>query len=676
VGRNGRNGGDRAKRTLATRAAEQDAGRFLGRAHEVELFERALRGDEAASLLFVHAPAGIGKSALLREASRRAEMHGYLPVWLEGRELAPAPEALDAVVADVAEIDRLFLVLDSYERISGMGGYLRRAVLPLLSEQAIVAIGSRQPPEEGWYRAGWESLLREIELSPMDEQEAGRLVRRLGVSSREVAAELVEWAEGSPLALTLAVEAARSKRGWVPGGPKGSSLIRSLIRRLADREVTGQHFLTLAAAALARGVTRELLAAAIPEEDAEAEFVWLAEQSFVDGFGHGLALHELVRRAMLAELRSRHRELEQLLRRRLADYYYERARADEGRLASIDLAHLTDDPAIRWGFSWATGSRYRIDDVIPGDVDLLDRRLRGTRHEPVWSGSSRYLEEAPEHVSIIRDAADRVCGYGVALGAESAPHFAAEDPLLGPRLRHAREHCSGEAAVLWRDLVDLSQKPSSSVIGMLGLAGALRAETPNPRFAYLPINPRLPGAREFSAVLGGRHLVELDAEIGDQEIECHLVDYGPGGLWAAQREVIYRELGLAAPRRESAAGDVRDQVREALRSLKVPARLAENPLATGHTPAERAASVSALLEDAAHKAFGSDDANERLLQQVVLRGYLNPAATHELAAEELSLSRAAYFRRLRAGTERLAQYIATQAEKDPDKLSAAGAERR
>jgi hypothetical protein len=44
-----------------------------------------------------------------------------------------------------------------------------------------------------------------------------------------------------------------------------------------------------------------------------------------------------------------------------------------------------------------------------------------------------------------------------------------------------------------------------------------------------------------------------------------------------------------------------------------------------------------------------------------VRGYLEPAPSHEQAAIDLSLSRAAYFRRLRAAAERVAEYLAARA---------------
>ena len=162
----------------------------------------------------------------------------------------------------------------------------------------------------------------------------------------------------------------------------------------------------------------------------------------------------------------------------------------------------------------------------------------------------------------------------------------------------------------------------------------------------MPINPRVPGALEFSAALGARHVGELDGEVGGVAIECHLLDYGEGGLLGAQRDVVYAELGLAPPRPGERAADRRDDVRDALRNLQLPHKLATSALARGEGTEERAAYVRGLIEEAGEDAFG-DTEDERLLKQVLVRGYLEPAASHEAAADELHLSRAAYFRRLK-----------------------------
>jgi hypothetical protein len=196
---------------------------------------------------------------------------------------------------------------------------------------------------------------------------------------------------------------------------------------------------------------------------------------------------------------------------------------------------------------------------------------------------------------------------------------------------------------------------------MLGMAGVLRSGAANPRFAYMPINPANADALTFARALGAEHLKELDLEMGRRRIECHRIDYGPGGLLAAQRAVIYSELGLPAPTPAEAVQSGIDSaaVREALRNFRVPHELARSPLASGDTPEARVESVRALLRDAAERAFG-DNENEKLLQRVLIRGYLEPAPSHEQAAIDLSLSRAAYFRRLRAAAERVAEYLASR----------------
>jgi hypothetical protein len=137
---------------------------------------------------------------------------------------------------------------------------------------------------------------------------------------------------------------------------------------------------------------------------------------------------------------------------------------------------------------------------------------------------------------------------------------------------------------------------------MLGVAGVLRSGVSNPRFAYMPINPARPGALTFASALGAQHLSALDFQLGQRRIECHRIDYGPGGLFAAMRAVVYAELGLALPRAREVdeAVDV-EAVREALRNFRIPHELARSPLAKGGTPEQRAESVRDLLRAAGRR---------------------------------------------------------------------------
>jgi hypothetical protein len=653
--RSSRRGG-RGAGTLAARLVDRDRDRFVGRTAELALLEQCLEDDPPASVVLIHGPGGIGKSTVLRELGRRAEALGRETFFVEGRDLPPMPDALEAVLAGARDSAEPLVLIDTYERMTALDGYLRRGLLPSLPSRTMVVIAGRQAPDPGWFAGGWEGVAVELELGALPASESLELLAAHGLQD-ERASAVVDWADGSPLALALAADTAAGDRDWNPArGPERPEIVRSLIRRLAETELQGLRLSALGVAAIARVTTVELLRAVLPDSDAEAAYQRLRALTFTEPLGDGITLHELVRKALRADLHRRDQERERELRRRIVDYLYERARQGDLLLA-IDMAHLIENPAIRWGFGWEGSIDYRIDDLRDADAEIVEAELRRRDFAEWWLLTERFFQHAPERVAIARDTEDRMCGYLVCMTTATAPEFAHQDDLVGPWLAHAAADAHLGESVLWHDSVDLSREPRGRVQAMLGLAGVLRSGARNPRFAYLPINPAMPDALTFASSVGAIHLEELDLVVGSRRIECHRIDYGPGGLPAAQRAVVYAELGLAPPNVEEGPGIGLEAVREALRNFRVPHELARSPLAKGGTTEERAEFVRRLLREAAERAFG-DNENEKLLQRVLIRGYIEPAASHEQAALDLSLSRAAYFRRLRAAAERVAEYIA------------------
>ena len=649
--------------TLAYRLADRDRQRFVGRRSELGQLTALLTDDGAASIALVHGAGGIGKSTLLRELGRRADEAGWTVHVVEGRDLQPAPDAIEAVLAPARDDARPLIMFDTYERMSALGGYLRRSVLPSLPATAKVVIAGRRPPEPAWREGGWENLTTEIELRALDETDALALLRAHGVTDERHAREVAAWAEGSPLALALAAENAMP--GWKPAAQDPPELVRSLIRQLAASEFEGGHLDTLGVAATARVTTPALLRAVLPDADAEGAYEWLRSRTFIEPLGEGLAPHDLVRRALHADLRRHDSERERELRRRIVDHLYERAQGGRTVL-SIDMAHLVESEAIRWGYGWEGSVSYRIDDVQPGDAVDVRAHLAQRGASPWWDLCEPYFLQAPDRVAVARNPNDDLCGFLIAMSPSSAPAFAHEDPVVGRWLQHARANADLGDSVMWHSSIDFTHDPKGRVQAMLGMAGILRSGAQNPRFAYMPITPRRKGALRFAQAVGAVHLTELDVELAGTTVQCHRIDYGPGGLLARQRETVYAELGLPVPELDRGAGTPAldrevdlEAVRDALRSYRVPHRLAESPLASGTTPDERAGSVRQVLELAAREAFG-DTENERLMQKVLVRGYLEASASHEQAAYELNLSRAAYFRRLRVAAERVAEHVAAR----------------
>jgi hypothetical protein len=645
--------------TLGIRLSRRDGTRFVGRAAELALIDGLLVDDPPASVVLVHGPGGIGKSALLREVARRGHRVGRTPVVVEGRDLPPLPDALDRALAPARAAERPLVLIDSYERMAALGAHLRRVVLPALPDRTVVVIAGRRPPEPGWSEEGWEALTRDLELGPLSAAEARALLEAHGMVPSARTDELATWAAGSPLALTFLARAADDPR-WrpdpgAPGGPGGTpggaprAVVRTLVRRLVAAEVDPRHLDVLWLASIARSTTPPLIADVLPQVDAGEAMDWLTSRTFCEPLGDGVTLHDLVRRALRTDLHQRDPERERDLRRRIADSLHARAVAGHP-LLTMDLAELVEDPGLRALYGWEGAVRHRLDSVRPGDAEQVAGALAAMGGEVWWPPTRRFFDEAPAFVAIARDGRG-VCGFSITVTPASAPPVAEADPLLARWLAHARELAPDGNAVLCRDTVDFTGDPQARVQAMLNVSAVLRSGLANPRYVYLPVDPRRHDVLAFTSVLGARRLDELGIGLGDRRIECHLLDCGPGGVLGLQRDMVYLELGLAPP-----TVDV-ETVRDALRNLGVPAALALSPLARGRRADERAASVRRLLTEAAEHAFGDTD-NEQLLQEVLTRGYLDPGPNHEHTARSLHLSRAAYFRRLRMASERVAAYLA------------------
>jgi hypothetical protein len=311
--------------------------------------------------------------------------------------------------------------------------------------------------------------------------------------------------------------------------------------------------------------------------------------------------------------------------------------------------------------------RYRVDEVREGDVVAAAPQVaaRSNNGEHWWQLTEPFFLRAPQHVCIVRDPDENLCGFCICVRPDDASDIAERDPLLSRWLEHARSEHAGDEVLLWRDSIDLSSSDvgdlSSPVLALMNTAAVLRSGLTNPRYAYLPIHRENAVAVEFVRAIGAQHIPELDLDVDDHITECHVADFGPGGILAAQRATVYAELGMAPPGqhapRATDPGDLTaDVVRDALRALDNPLELAASPLASGDSPEERAGSVRALLADATANAFG-DTSDEQLMQRIVERGYLDPTASHESVALDLNVSRATYFRRLRVASQRVADYV-------------------
>jgi hypothetical protein len=667
--------------TLAERLAARDAQRFVGRERELAFFDSLFADDPPAQVVLVHGPGGIGKSTLLREVARRGATKGWTTKLVEGRDLAPVPGEIESALGDVSQDPQPLILFDTYERMAAADGWLRGRLLPSLPARSVVVLAGRTAPEPAWFENGWERLAVELRLDPMPADAALDLVRAHGLQDGDLARQLIAWADGSPLALALAADAAvRDGGSWAPHSiDEHPNLVQAILHRIAKTELDGGNLDVVAVAAIARAADLKMLQDVLPEVDAVAAERWLRERTFAEPVAGGVALHEIVRQAMRSDLRARDPERDRELRRRIADHLFMKG-LKAGPRTVVDLSELVENDAIRWGFGADGSTTHRPDLYRPEDAAtaqaIITKKPAGAAY---WELTMPILEQAPERVVTVRDARDQLCGIAIAVTPGNAPPVAEQDPVLGPWLAHARAEHAGEEVLMWRDSIDFvgHGDVGSPILSILNTAAILRSGLDNPRWSYIPIDPSNPAAVAFAKAVNTTHLTDLDCHVEHRVIQCHQVDHSDAGLLGGMRAAVYGELGLGAPGPVRLGGDLEalgeailaaeedaaprvpvtpELVRDALRSLHQPVELAASPLARGATPEERAASMRSEVEDAVAHAFG-DSPDEQLLQTIVRRGYLDPDGSHERAADELHVSRATYFRRLKVASARVADYL-------------------
>jgi hypothetical protein len=652
--------------TLADRLRARDVERFVGRTAELAVFDGMFVADPPASVVHVHGPGGIGKSALLRQVERLGASRGWSPWRIDGRELPPAPGALEAILAPAGKEERPLILLDTYERIAALDGALRGHLIQGLPDRAIVVLAGREHPAPEWFQDGWEHVTRALALSPLSAAEGRAFVAAHGIADERTAAALVRWSSGSPLALGMASAIARRDGGWQDDHlASDPELVEALVSRLvmAAPGAADRHDDVTAVAAIARVTTASLLADVLPDVAPNEAQAWLRGQAIAEPVGDGIAMHELVRKALRAQLRRKRPERERDLRRRIADHLHQHAVAGHPRLV-IDLAELVEDPALRWGFGADAARVLRPDALRPGELDAPPEHVRARAGEAWWTTTRALAAAAPEHFVVARDHHDALCGVAIAATPRGASPAALADPYFGHWLQHAAEHVPDGNALVWRDALDLTADErgdlASRVLAVINTGTILRSGLANPRCFYLPISPVNTASLEFARRSGARRIDGLDVLVGDVVHECHVIDHGPGGVLGGLRATIYAELGLPRPPDHGkdlasrATPLTEDDVRQALRDLDRPTALAASPVAALAGPAPGA--IRELLIRAMTESFGAGP-DEELLRDIAFAAYAGRASAHEDVAFALHVSRATYFRRLRQATDRICDYV-------------------
>lgn len=552
---------------LGDRLRQRSEYEFVGRTAELSTLREWTRAGEPPSVVFVHGPAGIGKSALVTALTASLPAGGVMTVSCRDLEPTPAtvlsalggrvgaeptPERIAAALAGRCRC----LVFEESEHLFLVDDWLRAELLPAMPDTLTTLLVGRSRPGTRWLVApGWHGLVASIDVPPLTDAEAGAMLDRLGVH-RDAQQPIISFARGHPLALRLAATDPEAVAGI------GSEAAIPVIERLVDRLLDGLPPTTvrlLQAATTVRRVTQGDLAGLCADDDLPGtpDEWWqaLRDLPFCTIGTDGLEIHDLVRDAIQQSLATRDPERHSAVRRRAVRVVSARvARTEPAWSSTADLFYLVRDPVVREGFFPSDPNPTPVEAERPGDRPGIDALLDAVDGPAAALLTRAWLDAHAGSVRIARDGSGGVAAFATVVERDAADRrLLRTDPV----------------AAVWTYHLRRRPVPDQQRVLFIRRAVGVDGEQPGPALAalfvdlkriYLELRPRL--RRVYVAGgTGTGHAAMLErlgfepvgAGVGvrGREYRALVLDFGPASVdgWLARLlEADVRRPGLDAPR--------------------------------------------------------------------------------------------------------------------------------
>lgn len=603
-------------RSLRDTAEQSDAARFVGREAELAAVSELLDPRSPSRILYVHGPGGIGKSALLRAAARRAGETGFRVTRVDARTLPPELEsAVEAIESDGA--DGRVVVLDEVDALGSRLEALRDRLLDGLGDSSRVVLAGRRGPSASWREGGLDAIVVALPLRPLGVLDSAALLRAGGVDAERIAG-VVEWAQGSPLALTVAAGAPAGR----PEGDSPAALEQRLTQWLVGQPILDVSRDVLEVAAIARTLDARLLSAALPGQATRDGLRRLAGLPVVERFGDDIALHAVLAASIRAHLRATEPRRAVALTRRIAEHLATRARlGDMGAL--LRLSRLLEGAELRGAIGNEPSQTHYADSRLqPGELARFGRE-HGFDSGPDWREVVAWLERRPDRTLLIRRREGglvMVSGFVQVRALREPEEVEATDAVIAASLRIAAERSAAD--------------PDRSFAGVVLFATGPAAETAEA--ARLGT-----GAFMMQHGVGDMQTMLIHYPVPDRRppVPTSIASEVPGPLPRPVALSDFRPLG--------AVGNVEAMV---LGELGFPPRSVDAGLLLKEDQDPmRIAALTARLDE----VFGTS-AEDRRLRRAIELVHLDARTSEEQCLAALNVSRRTWFRILRSARERLA----------------------
>lgn len=668
---------------------------FVGRDAELAQMDQSFFSDPPSVPIFlVHGPGGVGKSCLLERARALATDRGIDSVRIDARDVEPTaagltralgralgacednPDLQRVMEASASSPPRRLLVIDSFEHLAHLAGWLRDNFLADLPPTLRVLIATRETPDSVWRTDPlWREATRTVALRNLADDDCGRYL-----AGREIAAEhheaIVRLSHGHPLALTLVADVVAAT-GEVPE-QLDHDVVRQLSARFTAQAPSELHRRALEVCAHARLTTEPLLANAVDAARARELFEWLATLSLVESAETGLFPHDLVRDAIDDELRWRHPDRYRDVHVAVHNHFVNRVR--EAPLAAdstFDILYThRRSPSMQPFVDFRKLGSVYFERGTSGDLpqlaQLLDAEASPGQRAPI----ERWWTHRACTAWVVRPSAGRLVGATLTIDLAALDDAErGSDPVMSSVWQALHEVTApqpGDRQVLgrWSVVVGGQLSPSAAMNGVQ-MAHFYQWLTLRDLGAYVICTDYPDHWLPMMEHIGFRRLPSCDHVVDGIPLGCYFHDWRacPLPRWLEtnadrslghEREMDDSRAWPAAAR--LARPEFERAVRDAMRGLHERAALAASPLtASSIVAANRRDDESAadtlrrLLIDAA--ATLKNRPRDIKFWHALDSTYLHPAGSQELAAEKLGLPFGTYRYQLATGVERVARTL-------------------
>jgi hypothetical protein len=637
---------------------------FVGRRAELQTFDDALTGRSPRRVLFVYGPGGIGKTTLLLEMSARARDAGRVPVLLDGREIDPSPDGFLQAARRPADEHSSVLLVDSYEHLGAIDGWLRGDFIPVLPANGLVVLAGREPPKAAWrVDPGWRQVLAIHRVDHLDDADGADLLARAGITEpgRQ---RLLMLGRGHPLTLALLADAARS--GAVPESlAEVPDLISVLLESLLRDAPTEAHMIGLATCARAWLTTEDLLRKTVGA-DAPEVWGWLRCRPFVHCLPGGLTPHDLTREVLEAEFERRSPDRYRALHRIIHDHVVAGIRATTGlerQLLAQQLAYLhRRSPFTGAYFALRSQGSAAVVPARPEEYAPIVSVIERNEGRESAALAEAWFADEPDHMNVVRTE-EGVVGFAYGVFCPCGSPMEDRDPVVRAILEYVARTAPtrpGERVHIGRFWSGVREFQRDKYALLAGSVSSIITWCTEPiAWSFIvSVDPEHWGP--FFDYLGFRPLVEV-AVAGRPHV-AYGMDWRrfPVDVWLDLMNEREHQGGTGPPPDSAlrppplSRAAFGDAVRSALHNLHRPDRLAACPLVGSGLGAD-AGEVRASIVAAVGRLAGGPKGDQ--LRAVLNRTFVKAAPSQEAAAEVLGLPFSTYRRHLGRAVQQLTEVL-------------------